>query len=36
VLGWEARIDPREGIAQTVDWLRGLEGVEPASRPLVH
>ena len=22
LLGWEARIDLREGIAQTVEWLR--------------
>ena len=22
VLGWEARIGVREGVAQTVDWLR--------------
>jgi UDP-glucose 4-epimerase len=27
LLGWEARIPLREGIAQTVEWLRGVEGV---------
>jgi UDP-glucose 4-epimerase len=26
VLGWEARVDLREGIAATVEWLRGQEG----------
>jgi UDP-glucose 4-epimerase len=25
LLGWEARIGVREGIAQTVEWLRGVE-----------
>jgi nucleoside-diphosphate-sugar epimerase len=30
VLGWEAQVDLREGIAQTVDWLRG-RGVADAS-----
>jgi nucleoside-diphosphate-sugar epimerase len=25
LLGWEARVDLHDGIAQTVDWLRGLE-----------
>jgi UDP-glucose 4-epimerase len=24
VLGWEAQISPEQGIAQTVDWLRGV------------
>ena len=24
LLGWEARIDVRDGIAQTVEWLRGV------------
>jgi UDP-glucose 4-epimerase len=37
VLGWEARIDPSEGIAQTVEWLREREVLAgPAARPLVH
>ncbi len=26
LLGWEAQIGVREGIAQTVDWLRGVVG----------
>jgi UDP-glucose 4-epimerase len=25
LLGWEARVDLREGIAATVEWLRGQE-----------
>jgi nucleoside-diphosphate-sugar epimerase len=25
LLGWEARVDLRDGIAQTVEWLRGVE-----------
>jgi UDP-glucose 4-epimerase len=25
LLGWEARIPPREGIRQTVEWLREVE-----------
>ena len=25
LLGWEAQVDLRDGIAQTVEWLRGLE-----------
>jgi nucleoside-diphosphate-sugar epimerase len=24
LLGWEARVDIRDGVAQTTDWLRGL------------
>jgi UDP-glucose 4-epimerase len=33
LLGWEARIGVREGIAQTAEWLRAVEAVghEPAS-----
>jgi nucleoside-diphosphate-sugar epimerase len=27
LLGWEARIGVREGIAQTATWLRAVEGV---------
>ena len=27
VLGWRARIEPRDGIESTADWLRGV--VEP-------
>ena len=27
LLGWEARIDLHDGIAQTVEWLRGVERV---------
>jgi UDP-glucose 4-epimerase len=29
LLGWRARIGPREGIAQTAQWLRDQEGVTP-------
>jgi nucleoside-diphosphate-sugar epimerase len=25
LLGWEARVDLRDGIAETVEWLRGVE-----------
>ena len=25
LLGWEARVDLREGLADTVEWLRGQE-----------
>jgi nucleoside-diphosphate-sugar epimerase len=25
LLGWEARIDLRDGVAQTVEWLREVE-----------
>ena len=25
LLGWEARVDLREGLAGTVEWLRGQE-----------
>ena len=25
LLGWEARVDLRDGIAETVEWLRGME-----------
>jgi UDP-glucose 4-epimerase len=34
LLGWEARIDLRDGIAQTVEWLREIEregAVSPSS-----
>ena len=31
VLGWEARIGPREGIAQTVEWLRDQRVASGAS-----
>jgi nucleoside-diphosphate-sugar epimerase len=27
ILGWEARIDVRDGIAQTADWLRSQQGI---------
>ena len=27
LLGWEARIGVREGIAQTAEWLRAVDGV---------
>ena len=30
LLGWKARIGAREGVAQTVEWLRKQEGVAPA------
>ncbi len=29
LLGWEARIGVEEGIAATVEWLRGLQGAAP-------
>jgi UDP-glucose 4-epimerase len=29
LLGWRARIGPREGIAQTADWLSNQQGVTP-------
>jgi UDP-glucose 4-epimerase len=32
VLGWEARIDPREGIEQTVAWLREQRATTGAAR----
>jgi nucleoside-diphosphate-sugar epimerase len=32
LLGWEARIDTREGIAQTVEWFRS-EGISPGAQP---
>ena len=31
LLGWEARVDLRDGIAQTVEWLRGVEREEALS-----
>ena len=31
LLGWEARVDLRDGIAQTVEWLRGVEREESLS-----
>ena len=34
LLGWQARIDVEEGIAQTVDWLRGRQVPAAASAPL--
>jgi UDP-glucose 4-epimerase len=30
LLGWEAQIDVRDGIAQTVEWLREQDAVRPA------
>jgi UDP-glucose 4-epimerase len=30
LLDWRARIGPREGIAQTAEWLRDQQGVTPA------
>jgi nucleoside-diphosphate-sugar epimerase len=30
VLGWEAQIGVREGIRQTAEWLRTIEGVPSA------
>jgi UDP-glucose 4-epimerase len=36
MLGWEARIDVEEGIASTVEWLRGrVADEEPAAEPEV-
>jgi nucleoside-diphosphate-sugar epimerase len=29
LLGWESRIGVREGVAQTIDWLRGALAVAP-------
>jgi UDP-glucose 4-epimerase len=31
LLGWEAQVDLRDGIAQTVDWLRALEAESAVS-----
>ena len=33
LLGWEARIGVREGIAQTVAWLREQQLAAPAGPP---
>jgi UDP-glucose 4-epimerase len=32
LLGWEAKIGVREGIAQTAEWLRGVEAWQPSGR----
>jgi nucleoside-diphosphate-sugar epimerase len=29
LLGWESRIGVREGVAQTIDWLRGALAAAP-------
>ena len=35
MLGWEARIEVEDGVAATVEWLRGLRRRSPAGRPRV-
>ncbi len=33
LLGWEAQIAPEQGIAATIEWLRGVLASEPVPRP---